>query len=83
MPFADHPIARPAQCGRRPVVDQHLAAMPEGEAAAARQILHSDCTNEYAARVFTAEGYKVSASAIRLWRIKHGGGIYPPPEESS
>lgn len=79
MAFADHALEKPSTGGRPSLITQHLAKMPPGEATAARNLLASDCTNEYVAKVFSAEGYPCSAAAIRKWRIVNGGGIYEGP----
>ena len=82
MAFADHKAtARPV--GRPSMIGKYLAAMDAAEADAARALIASPVTsNEYVARVFTAEGYPVSTNSVRTWRLAHGGGIYPPPGDA-
>ena len=76
MGFADHQAPEPSRGGRGSVLEQHLAAMPETEADAARALLDGNGTNAWVAGVFCDEGYPVSEGSVRKWRVKYGLGPY-------
>lgn len=76
MAFADHLTTPKPRAGARPVVETHLTAMGDEEAADAVTLLRSSASDDVVARAFTAEGFPASNTAVRTWRIANRVGRF-------